>query len=72
MKESKTSPETPHKNADKRVIGLLERMLEDCKVLCREEDPVLQGQMQVILAVLADVLEVKDPHHHFQHVVEYE
>ena len=47
-------------------------MLEDCKVLCREDDPVLQGQMQVVLGVLADLLEVKDPHNHFQHVVEFE
>ncbi len=82
MKERKTSQETPPKNrslsvaardgGDQRVIGSLERMMEECKMLCREDDPVLQGQMQLVLGVLADVLEVKDPHNHFEHVVEYE
>ena len=72
MKEQKTSQHTPKKGTQDRVIGVLERMMEDCKSLCREDDPVLQGQMQVVLGVLADVLETKDPHHHFRHVVEYE
>lgn len=71
MKEHKASHDT-HKESNDAVVGRLERMLEDCKILCRQDDPVLQGQMQLVLAVLADVLEVKDPHHHFQHMVEYE
>jgi hypothetical protein len=50
----------------------LERMLKDCKILCHEDDPILQGQMQVILGVLADVLEAKDPENSFRHVVEHE
>lgn len=50
----------------------LERMLEDSKILCREHDPILQGQMQVILGMLADILEAKDPERSFRHVVEYE
>lgn len=72
MKGVKALKESPHETGKEPVIDLLERMFEDCKVLCREEDPVLQGQMQVVLGILADVLEVKDPHHHFRHVVEYE
>ncbi len=71
MKEHKASNDTQKKsNVD--VVALLERMLADCKILCGQDDPVLKGQMQVVLAVLADVLEVKDPQHHFEHVVEYE
>ncbi len=54
------------------LICRLERMLEDSKVLCQEEDPILQGQMQVILGMLADILEAKDPQHSFHHVVQYE
>jgi hypothetical protein len=53
-------------------VRRLERMLEDSKALCREDDPILRGQMQVVLGLLADILEAKDPEHSFNHVVEYE
>lgn len=57
---------------DEDVIRRLEHMLDDSKVLCKLDDSLLQGQMQVILGMLADILEAKDPHHSFHHVVEYE
>ena len=72
MKERKAWKECPDEGVEKQVIGRLERMLEDSKILCQEEDPILLGQMQIVLGILADILEAKHPHHHFRHVVEYE
>ena len=72
MTEGRALKENPEDVAKEPVLRRLERMFEDCKVLCREDDPLLQGQMQIILGVLSDILEAKDPHHHFRHVVEYE
>ena len=54
------------------MIRRLEGMLEDSKLLCQAADPILQGQMRVILGMLADILEAKDPERSFHHVVEFE
>ncbi|MFQ5904019.1 MAG: hypothetical protein ACE5JO_10035 [Candidatus Binatia bacterium] len=72
MRERRASKERSGKRSEEDVIRRLKRMLHDCKILCRKEDPILQGQMQVILGILADILEGKDPQHSFHHVVEYE
>lgn len=72
MKGRKALQASTDKTSEQHVIAVLERMLEDSKELCQVDDPVLQGQMQMILGLLADILETKDPHHHFSHVVEYE
>ena len=65
------SSSTSHEH-EARKIRRLEGMLEDSKLLCQEADPILQGQMQVILGMLADILEAKDPERSFHHVVEFE
>lgn len=72
MKGKKASKKRSGEGREGNVVRRLKRMLEDSKVLCREDDPVLQGQMQVILGMLADILEAKDPERSFHHVVEYE
>ncbi len=72
MIEASALKDNSQATVDESVTGRLERMFEDCKALCRENDPLLQGQMQIILGLLSDILEAKDPQNHFQHVVEYE
>ncbi|MBI2987367.1 MAG: hypothetical protein HYY45_11425 [Deltaproteobacteria bacterium] len=72
MKGKKASKKRSGEGREGNVVRRLKRMLEDSKTLCREDDPVLQGQMQVILGMLADILEAKDPARSFHHVVEYE
>jgi hypothetical protein len=72
MKERKASKERPADKVKEPVLRRLERMLEDSKALCGEDDPILQGQMQVVLGILADILEAKDPYRSYQHVVDYE
>jgi len=72
MKGKKASKKRSGEGREGNVVRRLKRMLEDSKTLCREDDPVLQGQMQVILGMLADILEAKDPERSFHHVVEYE
>ncbi len=72
MKEPRASKERSGEGPHEETVHRLERMLEDSKILCQQDDPILQGQMQVILGMLADILEAKDPEHAFSHVVEYE
>lgn len=72
MKERKAWKERPDEKTEEPVLHRLERMLEDSKALCHEDDPILRGQMQVVLGILADILEAKDPYRSYQHVVDYE
>ena len=72
MRERKASKEKRDEKTGEPVLHRLERMLADSKALCREDDPILQGQMQVVLGILADILEAKDPYRSYQHVVDYE
>jgi hypothetical protein len=72
MREKKAWKEKYGDIREEDVICRLERMFEDSKLLCQQDDPILQGQMQVILGLLADILEAKDPERYFRHVVEYE
>jgi hypothetical protein len=72
MKERKALKRRCGEKREEDVIRRLEGMLEDSKLLCQTADPILQGQMQVILGMLADILEAKDPERSFHHVVEFE
>jgi hypothetical protein len=72
MRGKKGSKEMPDENTEEPVLHRLERMLEDSKALCHEDDPILRGQMQMVLGILADILEAKDPYRSYQHVVDYE
>ncbi|MFQ6014586.1 MAG: hypothetical protein ACE5NP_03990 [Anaerolineae bacterium] len=54
------------------IVAKLKGMLEMAKELAALRDPALEGDIQIILAVLGDKLRYMDPEGSYKHLIEYE
>lgn len=56
----------------KEILDKLYAMLETAKQLAELRNPSLEGDIQIVLAVVSDKLRYMDPLNYIEHVTQYE
>ncbi|MBI4320621.1 MAG: hypothetical protein HY675_19190 [Chloroflexi bacterium] len=54
------------------IVTKLYSMLEMAKELAEMREPALEGDIQIVLALVSDKLRYMDPLNYYEHVTQYE
>lgn len=55
-----------------QIVAKLYSILDTTKELAEVGDPALEGDIQIVLALISDKLRYMDPLNYFEHVTQYE